>query len=277
MGLVVKDDGWRIPDALWAADGAVAAAAAGASARLSQPARARPGRDERDPARAAHGMQWNALDATGICSSSSAHRRFREWDRGGGVPRALAARAARLRRPSTGSSGSGWRWTARWARRRSAASRPAPIPLTELKRGETIAPHRGQGRPARDQRRPARTATTTSSRATTLESIPIERPEPTRGAAAGPLPRQGLRLRRGARARRRVRLHRRTSACRGEETQALKREAGFRARRWVVERTHSWLNRFRRILIRWEKRAETYLAMLHLACALITWRQRLPA
>lgn len=62
---------------------------------------------------------------------------------------------------------------------------------------------------------------------------------------------------------------------RGEEVQALKLEAGWRARRWVVERTHSWLNRFRRILIRWEKRPENYLAMLHLACALITWRQRL--
>jgi transposase len=52
----------------------------------------------------------------------------------------------------------------------------------------------------------------------------------------------------------------------------LKREAGFRARRWVVERTQSWLNRFRRILIRWEERADTRLAMLHLACRLITWR-----
>jgi len=59
---------------------------------------------------------------------------------------------------------------------------------------------------------------------------------------------------------------------RGEEAQALKREAGFRARRWVVERTHSWLHRFRRILTRWEKRADTYLAMLHLACGLIAWR-----
>ena len=39
---------------------------------------------------------------------------------------------------------------------------------------------------------------------------------------------------------------------RDEEAQAIKREAGFRARRWVVERTHSWLNRFRRILTRWE-------------------------
>ncbi len=48
--------------------------------------------------------------------------------------------------------------------------------------------------------------------------------------------------------------------------------AGFKARRWVVERTHSWLNRFRRILIRREKRADTYLALRHLACDIITWR-----
>lgn len=59
---------------------------------------------------------------------------------------------------------------------------------------------------------------------------------------------------------------------RGEEACAIKRSARFKARRWVVERTHSWLNRFRRILIRWEKRPDTYLAMLHLACGIITWR-----
>jgi transposase len=59
---------------------------------------------------------------------------------------------------------------------------------------------------------------------------------------------------------------------RGEEARAIKRHARFKARRWVVERTHSWLNCFRRILIRWEKRPDTYLAMLHLACGIITWR-----
>lgn len=62
---------------------------------------------------------------------------------------------------------------------------------------------------------------------------------------------------------------------RGEEAKAMKREAGIKARRWVVERTHSWLNRFRRLLVRWEKRAETYLAMLHLACGLVVWRTNL--
>ena len=54
--------------------------------------------------------------------------------------------------------------------------------------------------------------------------------------------------------------------------EALQREAGYRARRWVVERAHSWMNRFRRILIRWEKKAANYLALLHFACAWITFR-----
>ena len=60
---------------------------------------------------------------------------------------------------------------------------------------------------------------------------------------------------------------------RGEEARAIKQDARFRARRWVVERAHSWLNRFRRLLVRWEKRADTYLAMLHLALGVITWRK----
>ena len=60
---------------------------------------------------------------------------------------------------------------------------------------------------------------------------------------------------------------------RGEEAHALKQEAGFKAHRWVVERTHSWMNRFRRVLIRWDKKVCNYLGFLHLACAYITYRQ----
>ena len=59
---------------------------------------------------------------------------------------------------------------------------------------------------------------------------------------------------------------------RGEEAKAIKREAGFKARRWVVERTHSWLNRFRSILVRWDKSPDNYIAFLHFAGALITFR-----
>lgn len=39
---------------------------------------------------------------------------------------------------------------------------------------------------------------------------------------------------------------------------------------WMVERGHSWLNRFRRLLVRWKKREDTYLAMLHLASGIFT-------
>jgi len=59
---------------------------------------------------------------------------------------------------------------------------------------------------------------------------------------------------------------------RGEETPAKQQIPGYRARRWVVERTHSWMNRFRRLLIRWEKQVANYLAMLEFACAFIAFR-----
>lgn len=49
------------------------------------------------------------------------------------------------------------------------------------------------------------------------------------------------------------------------DEQENKKQRGTRARRWVVERTHSWLNRFRRLLVRWKKRKDTYLAMLQFA------------
>ena len=58
---------------------------------------------------------------------------------------------------------------------------------------------------------------------------------------------------------------------RGEEARDLRSDPRKRARRWVVERSHSWINRFRRLLIRWEKKADNYQAMIHFACAIITW------
>ena len=105
----------------------------------------------------------------------------------------------------------------------------------------------------------------------TLESIPVKRPKPTRKNP------QGLCLDKGYdydNVRDLVKEFGYTAhiKARGEEARAIKRQAGFKARRWVVERTHSWMNRFRRILTRWEKKAENYLALLHLVCAIITYR-----
>ncbi len=42
--------------------------------------------------------------------------------------------------------------------------------------------------------------------------------------------------------------------------------------RWIVERTLAWLNRFRRLAIRYERRADIHQAFLSLGCALICWR-----
>jgi putative transposase len=58
---------------------------------------------------------------------------------------------------------------------------------------------------------------------------------------------------------------------RGEEARMLRRIPGARARRWVVERTHSWMNRFRALLVRWDKKAVNYEGSLHLACAYIAF------
>jgi putative transposase len=105
----------------------------------------------------------------------------------------------------------------------------------------------------------------------TLASIPVERPEPT------PEQPQGMCMDKGydyEEVRQIVEEFGFTThiKARGEEAKEIKRRAGFRARRWVVERTHSWMNRFRGILIRWCKKPENYIAMLHFAFATITYR-----
>jgi len=54
---------------------------------------------------------------------------------------------------------------------------------------------------------------------------------------------------------------------RGEEIK--EKSEGKKPRRWVVERDFSWLNRYRRLLIRWEKIPANYLAFIHIACCVI--------
>ena len=59
----------------------------------------------------------------------------------------------------------------------------------------------------------------------------------------------------------------------GEEAKPCDRSKGHKPRRWVVERTISWLNRCRAILVRYDKKAENYLGLTQLACALLWWRR----
>jgi transposase len=83
MGLLKSDDDWRLPDEIWEQ-----------MEPLLPPRKPHPlgCHNPRVSDRTAMdailfvlrtGCQWNALNATGICSSSSAHRRFQEWTRAG--------------------------------------------------------------------------------------------------------------------------------------------------------------------------------------------------
>jgi hypothetical protein len=60
---------------------------------------------------------------------------------------------------------------------------------------------------------------------------------------------------------------------RGEEIELKLRTPGWRARRWIVEATHSWLNRNRALLIRWSKKDQNHLALLQLASGLIAFKK----
>jgi putative transposase len=172
---------------------------------------------------------------------------------------------------SPASTGVGWHSTAPWARRRWAGKKTGPNPTDRGKRGvkrSLLTDGRGM---------PLSVVTAGANRndhklmRQTIEAIAVDRPQPTPEAP------QNLCLDKGydydeVRALAvafAFTLHLRT---RGEELRERVHHAGAKARRWVVERTHSWLNRFRRILIRWEKKPENYLAMLHFALAIITWR-----
>jgi putative transposase len=106
----------------------------------------------------------------------------------------------------------------------------------------------------------------------TLESIPVARPESTSKKPQGMCMDKGYDYDEVREINEEFRFTAHICS-RGEEAQELKRKAGTKARRWVVERTHSWMNRFRGILIRWNKKAENYIAMLHMAFAFIIYRR----
>ncbi len=59
---------------------------------------------------------------------------------------------------------------------------------------------------------------------------------------------------------------------RARGAEATEKKTGQKARRWPVERTHSWMNRFRSLLTRWTKKAANYEGRLHFVCGLIAHR-----
>jgi transposase len=60
---------------------------------------------------------------------------------------------------------------------------------------------------------------------------------------------------------------------RRQEAAAKRRQPWKRARRWVVEVCHSWFNRFRKLLVRYEKLERSFLALNHFAAAIIAFRK----
>jgi len=271
MGLLTKDDGWRISDKWWEQIEPLLPARKPHPLGCHNPPV--PNRSAMDAILFVlrTGMQWNALDGTGICSCSSSYRRFREWTDAGVF--ANLWRIGLLR--YDGTQGIDWDWLAM-----DGAMTKAPLAGTQMTgRNPTDRGKQGVKRSLLTEGAGIPLAVTMEGAnrhdmklvQSTLDAVMAERPAPTEDKP------QGLCLDKGYdfdEVREIVKEFGFTAhiRARGEEAQAIKKEAGFKARRWVVERTHSWMNRFRRILVRWEKLPETFLAMLHLACAIITWR-----
>ena len=216
------------------------------------------------------GCQWNALNATGICSSSSAHRWFQTWTKAGVFVKLWQMGLLEYDRRK----GIGWRWQALDGALTKAplgGKRSGPNPTDRAKRGvKRSLLTEAKGLPIGLTIAGANRHDSQLVRAT-LESVPIRRPKPTRKKP------QHLLLDKayiGDPVQEVVREFGYTAhvPLRGAQAQKIKRQTRHKARRWVVERTHSWMNRFRGILIRWEKKPENYFALLHLVCAFITYR-----
>jgi transposase len=237
MGLVKQDDGWRLPDELWAK-----------MEPLLPPRPPHPlgCHNPRTPDRRAMegivlvlrtGMQWRALNATGICGSSSAYRRFREWLEAGVFwefwRQGLHAYEAL--------AGIDWEWLAMDGAMGKAplgGEKTGPNPTDRAKKGtKKSLLTDGRGAPLGLAVAGANVPDFKLMRST-LQSMPVERPAPSAHAS------QGMCLDKGydydeVRALARqygFTLHLRQ---RGEPDKPLER--GQKARRWVVERTHGWI------------------------------------
>jgi putative transposase len=217
------------------------------------------------------GCQWKALDATRFCPGSTAHDRFQEWVAAGVFEEMW--RCGLLAWDEF--KGIDWSWLSMdgcMTKAPLGGEKTGKNPTDRAKRGvKRSLLVEGQGLPVGLDVDGANRHDMKMVKAT-LESIPIERPKP---SADQP---QGLCMDKGYdydEVRELVAEFGFTThiRARGEEAKELKRRARAKARRWVVERTHSWMNRFRGILIRWSKKAENYIAMLHMSFAFIVYRR----
>lgn len=216
------------------------------------------------------GCQWAALDQTNLCARSTAHDRFQEWVEAWIF---LSLRHDAVERFDE-LQGIDWEWLSM-----DGAMTKAPLGGGKTGRNPTDRGKSGVKRSMLTEGHgvPLGVAVDGANRhamklaRATIESMVVERPLPTEEHP------QGMCLDKGydfAEVRATLKEFGFTEhiKARGEEARELREEAGKRARRWVVERTHSWMNHFRRVLIRWDKKPENYIGFLHFACALIAFR-----
>ena len=266
MGLVTKGDNWRIPDKLWKEIKPLLPKGKPHPLGCHNPRVS-----DRDAMTAIlfvarTGCQWNALNATKLCSSSSAHRRFQEWEKAG-VFKELWRRGL-LEYDNL--KGIDWEWLSMDGAITKAplgGDKTGPSPVDRSKSGtKRSLLTDAKGIPLAIEVEGANRHDVKLF-GPTLEGIIVERPKPDSGNS------QNICLDKGYRGDEVKEL----SKCMGlnlhissGKTGLL--EEGKKARRWVVERTHSWTNRFRGLLIRWSKKEENYMGMLQLACGVITWK-----
>ncbi|HEX8905222.1 MAG TPA: IS5 family transposase [Longimicrobiaceae bacterium] len=210
------------------------------------------------------GIQWNALPRE-LGASSTVHDRFQEWERAGLFQRLWQAGLAEYAELQ----GIEWRWQALDGAMTKAPFGGAATGPNPTDRGKAGVKRSlltdGAGLPLAvvvdgANRNDMKLV------AATLDGLVIARPAPTDEAP------QHLCLDAGydyEAVREEVAARGYTAHIRSRSQEARDKGAhpGGRARRWVVERTHGWLNRSRRLLVRWEKKLPNYLAFVHLACA----------
>jgi putative transposase len=268
MRVCTVDEGWRLPDELWERIEPLL------PAERPHPKGGRPWKPARQMADGIFyvlrtGCQWRALPRS-LGAPSTVHERFQAWVEAGVFGRLWASGLLEYDERV----GIDWEWQAM-----DGAMTKAPLGGESTGRNPTDRGKGGVKRSVLTEGRgvPVGLSVDGANRHDmklvdrTLASIPIDRPTPT------PEEPQHLSLDKGydyAAVRETVAAYGYTAhiRTRGEEATAKREIPGYRARRWIVERTHSWMNRFRRLLVRWEKHVDNYLAFLHFACAWIAFR-----
>jgi putative transposase len=217
------------------------------------------------------GCQWKALDATRFCPGSTAHERFQEWVQAGVFQTLWEAGLLAY----DDWKGIDWQWLSM-----DGCMTKAPLGGKMTGKNPTDRAKKGTKRSllVEGAGLPVGLAVDGANRPDmkrvrdTLTSIPVARPEPTPEEPQGLCLDWGYAYDEGETLAAAFGFTTHIPPHKGE-AQKVKRQAGYKARRWVVERTHSWMNRFRGILIRWSKKAENYIALLHMAFAFIIYRR----